>query len=298
MRKCKNIMRAVITCLSLTMGYALSMHAAEISEHYKCELGVLEIEAEVKCPDTPVYAGTMREVPFGAETLKTLFGDAQNWVPAPEEEDNEQYFLYKEPEVFENSIISGGIFEHGKGIYFDMELRSSEEYEAVKERMKVFDTQQAVKALGIQAQAFICMEHGDYIWYTLVGKIDDVTIAFYSPMKSVGQVCCEYGDVTGIQFRGNYEIEEKQEASLLSLAEVLEQVSRYAASGDLNPPTSGDAISTVELQYYLEEQEGSVTFHPVWAFKVPHVITEDLSMEEDGTSYFYIDAQNGELVRY
>ena len=88
------------------------------------------------------------------------------------------------------------------------------------------------------------------------------------------------------------------EVQLLSMSEILDRVQDYAAMGVIHPAQSGGAIIEIELQYYLEYQEESVTFRPVWVFKTKELMEGMISPTGGNAELFYIDAQSGELIEY
>lgn len=267
-----------------------------------CQQGMLEVNALVKCPEDAAYSGTLKTASFDFQSVKSFFGDEQYWQEVQEGEvsaDYGRYLEYRETDVFQNTFIYGSVTEYGNRFNFEMSLNSSAEYPEVKERIKFFTSEQVLERFGINAHIFTEGKAENYVFELMQGKLGDVKAAFYSPVRFFGGVTYEYGDITSAYFTGNYEIAEKEPVELLPMEKILEKVQDYAAAGEINPVNSGDAVSEIELQYYLEEQQGERVFTPVWVFKVPHrqPASVDLGREES-EEYFYMDAVSGELLEY
>ncbi|MDO5344993.1 MAG: hypothetical protein Q4E91_04535 [Lachnospiraceae bacterium] len=286
-----------------------------VSGSFPCQEGTLTVDAAVTYQEEAAFTGTASMIPFQKELVKEFFGEPEYW--REDTQFGEDTLVYEENGLFEKSVILGSEDEQGRSFHMEMELRSSEEYEAIRQRMKVTDTQQAIDILGISADVTGWMNSDPYYFETLQGKINGVHVAAYSPVKSTGQICYEYGDMTGVQFQGNYEVKEMEPAKLLSMDEILERVRQYTEDGTIKLIyTTGDIyggtgdsmtydpeeINTVyelELQYYLERSGDEITFRPVWVFKMPNMLNEmggedeaaeDVHFAEDA---FYLDAQDG-----
>lgn len=279
----------------------LAANEVHVTQTLECQNGTLEVNAAVDCPEDAAYKGTLKLVPFTEEIFGKLYGTPENW----KENESQQevsciHWNYNEDKMFENSFISGSVGDRGQNMDFELELRSAEEYEAVRERMKIFTPEQAAEALGINADILSIPQVGeeDHQFYYIYGKVKNCKVMWDSPVRSMGNISLEYGDITAVQFEGNYEVADEEPAELLSIDEVLNRVQTYADAGQINRQMSGAAISEIELQYYLEEQEGKITFRPVWTFKVPEMIKDVPPSTEEGCEIFCVDAVNGELLVY
>lgn len=123
-------------------------------------------------------------------------------------------------------------------------------------------------------------------------------IAFYSQVPFMATVqyindCLEY-----CCFWGNYQISATEDVQLLSMDEIMDMADLYASCGMINPPETRDEIYEIEMQYYLEEMDGKVTFRPIWNFKVQQINPGGASPTGNGCDFFYLDAQDGTLVDY
>lgn len=285
-----------------------------VSGSFSCQEGTLTIDAAVIYQEEAAFAGTVTMLPFQKEQVKAFFGEPEYW-----REDSElgrDSLRYDENGLFKESVIYGSVDEQGRCFGMGMELRSSKEYELIKQRMKVTNTQQIIDILELSADVSGWMEADQYYFETLQGKINGVKVAHYSPVESMGNITYEYGDMTEAQFRGNYEVKEMEPAELLPVEEILERVRQYAADGTIKllyttgsiyggdgsvsmtyDPDEMNTVHELELQYYLEKNGDEITFRPVWVFKMPN--TGNLLSEKDGADVhftedaFYLDAQDG-----
>lgn len=325
MRKRRNMgIIGIVGCAALLLGQSTAWAGEladlpdRISGRFSCKEGTLIIDAEVKGQEAALFAGTVEMVPFQKELAKEFFGDPEYW--REDEEFGEDALIYDENGMLEKSVILGYTGEAGRLFSLEMSLRSSQEYEEIKPRMKVTDTQQALELMGVSAEVTGWSEMDHCRFETLQGTIDGVLAAFYSPVESRGTITYEYGDMTVAQFQGNYQVTDKEPAELLPMDELLDCVQRYAAdgtitlyytSGSMYGGEEGDCITydpedmntvyEAELQYYLEKSGDQVTFRPVWVFKMPNALNL-LSREAGDNAWyledaFYLDAQDGTFLR-
>lgn len=300
-------MRKKVVILLFCLMFPVSLKAAEdqkVVTVIPCEDSDLTIDAEVICSTDRVCAGEVSLIPFDAQDSVTLlYGQEENWQECPEPDDG--MWTYNLAGTSEQSQIFGSVLradeetgtEDGAGISFEISPLD-EAYEPLLDMARPDAPETILELLEIDGKAREIQRAGNEVYYAVTGKLEGVPVAWKSEAYAKGTMCYRDEKLTYLNYIGRYEVKDSTEATLLSMDEILEYVQNYAAAGAVHPAPSGDAVTEIELQYYLDREEGSVTFRPVWVFKTEELIKGMVSPAGGSAELFYVDAQSGELVAY
>ena len=285
----------------------ISLKAAEdqkITAVISCEDNDLAIDAEVICNADTVYAGEASLIPFCAEdSLKLLYGQEENWQKCPELGNGA--WAYNLAGMDEQGHVAGFVtwadeemgLEDGAGISFEI-TPLDESYETLLDATRSDAPETILEMLEIDGSVREIQEMEDETYYAITGEISGVPVAWNSKVYAKGTMNYRDERLIYLNYTGRYEMGDHAEVQLLSMSEILDRVQDYAAMGVIHPAQSGGAIIEIELQYYLEYQEESVTFRPVWVFKTKELMEGMISPTGGNAELFYIDAQSGELIEY
>ncbi len=299
----------LLFCLMLPVSlmFPVSLKAAEnqkVTAVIPCEDSDLTIDAEVICSTDRVCAGEASLIPFDArDSVTLLYGQEENWRECPEPDDG--MWTYDLAGTGGQNQIFGSVLradeetgtEDGAGISFEISPLN-ESYESLLDMARPDAPEAILELLEIDGKAREIQSAGNEVYYAVTGELEGVPVAWKSEAYAKGTMCYRDERLTYLNYTGRYQIEDRAEATLLSMDEILEHVQSYAAAGAVHPAPSGDAVTEIELQYYLDREEGSVTFRPVWVFKTEELIEGMVSPTGGSAELFYVDAQSGELVEY
>lgn len=300
MKFLKYAIHLTLSGLLLSAGITAGAQAGDTGDLVSCEIncqdGILSVEAEVLAPDRDIVTGTLSSEVFdSAELLKQLYGEEEKW----EYEDGNLCVLdYQKSELPEEVFVSAGVFENTLSFdikYFDVE---TQEMEKVLQETRTESPEEISHMLGISAVVTNLHEtDSGYRYYQLQELIEGVPTAWLSPVFSKYTMSYKGEYLVDVFYQGNFTVEDTSPVDILSAREALEMIQTYADAGMVHCPPSGADITRIQLCYYLEEIEGTITFRPVWVFSAGGSIWE-------GEAYYmyeemlYIDAQDGLLLKY
>lgn len=266
---------------------------AVTGDHALCELpgasGSLFIDAQLVRAAGAVYTGTLETTEVSADILQSLYseGDPGLW-----QRDGENSWKYGDQFIF----VSIGSFDQFIGYQNDTLANLSPAGTDTEEEIRICEN--ALESIGLES----IVESDDYFSYDntnyYVGQavLEGLPIAYKSQWNSSISLCMENGQLAYLNAPSPLEVTEKEEAALMDTDEMLEHVAAYMASGDITPPESGQPVTEISLEYYVDLTKQGIVFRPVWNFKVPYISTEEEPLA-GRENYFYIDAVTGALVR-
>lgn len=297
MKFLKYMLHLALPALLLSSGMAAGAQTGDsVSCEINCQDGILSVEAEVLAPDVEIVTGTLSCGRFdSAEILKQLYGEAEKWEV---QNGNPLELNYQKAELPEEVFISAGAFDNTLSFEINAFDVGTQEMEKVLLAAKTESPEEITGLLGTAAVVTNLHEtENGYCFYRLQELIEGVPTAWQSPVFSKYTMTYQGEYLTDMFYQGNFTVEDTRPVNILSVQETLEMVQTYADAGMILCPPSGADIRRIQLCYYLEEIEGTITFRPVWVFSVDGSIWE-------GEAYYmyeemlYIDAQDGVLLKY
>ncbi len=294
--------------LLLCLSSSAAVYAAEDADYpnhltytINCSQGEIQINAEIVLGEKEVYTGSAVSQKFSLEDAFLLYGEKENWVEAPELGENS--YRYLDENLGSGDFVTVSVNqadpESGGDIQFDL-TPAQENYGVILENAVTVLPEEVPSLLGMDAtveqqQVFSI---GDIAFYLISGRLDGIPVAFYSQVPAKGTMSYQDGRLAYLSYTGRYRIEESQEVEVISPEVLMESLEEYAALGVINPPLSGKEVTEIALEYYLTNQDGTVTFYPVWVFKIPELMEGAGAVTGELDDFLYLDAQSGELLEY
>ena len=294
--------------LLLCLSSSAAVYAAEDADYpnhltytINCSQGEIQINAEIVLGEKEAYTGSAVSQKFSLEDAFLLYGEKENWVEAPELGENS--YRYLDENLGSGDFVTVSVNqadpESGGDIQFDL-TPAQENYGVILENAVTVLPEEVPSLLGMDAtveqqQVFSI---GDIAFYLISGRLDGIPVAFYSQVPAKGTMSYQDGRLAYLSYTGRYRIEESQEVEVISPEVLMESLEEYAALGVINPPLSGKEVTEIALEYYLTNQDGTVTFYPVWVFKIPELMEGAGAVTGELDDFLYLDAQSGELLEY
>lgn len=259
------------------------------SSHVLCDLegaeGILSIDAEVIQEMDQVYTGKLRRIDFPVDKMAALYqeGTTDEWVQGSEEYGN-VYWQYQDKQIF----ASGG---------YDASYTN---YEDLGEET-LSGTGGILSKLGIDGKLELKEEKEEQgktcKTYRIRWLLNGIPAAMESQIFCSGLMVTQDDMLTDFQWSGSFEITEKEEVSLLPMDQVLEKLAGYLEEGMLDLPDSGQPVTEIALEYYVDMTSEGIVFRPVWNFQVPYLVSEEHHIFMNNDMYCYMDAVTGALIR-
>lgn len=259
------------------------------SSHVLCDLegaeGILSIDAEVIQEKDQVYTGKLRRIDFPVDKMASLYqeGTTDEWVQGSEEYGS-VHWQYQDKQIF----ASGG---------YDASYTN---YEELGEET-LSGTGGILSKLGIDGKLELKEEKEEQgktcKTYRIRWLLNGIPAAMESQIFCSGLMVTQDDMLTDFQWSGSFEITEKEEVSLLPMDQVLEKLAGYLEEGMLDVPDSGQPVTEIALEYYVDMTNEGIVFRPVWNFQVPYLVSEEHHIFLNNDMYCYMDAVTGALIR-
>jgi hypothetical protein len=262
--------------------------------HVSCELsgseGELSIDAEIVRNADQVYIGTLRADAVSEEALKALYsqGISENWTYA-EAEDGEGTWKYQDQNIFVTADMETAHYQNDECGENEPDDQSEEDLIGLY--------QQALTSFGMEGQIEenTSMEYGTVKVYTAQLLLNGLPLAWNSQWNCTSTAQFENGQLESLNIPGVLTVTEQEEATLLTVDELMEHVAAYVKSGDIRSVPNGQPVTELSLEYYVDLTKQGLVFRPIWNFKVPYLDEGDAGF--GAANYLYFDAVTGALIR-
>lgn len=272
-------------------------------EHISCVIsGQIEdfrIDAQVVRQADEIYTGTLRAFMASEEALKALYaeGDPEQWKLT---EDTGYYseWNYQDGRISVSQDIGMQKYNNDEPVPWTGQSGEESAEGEEKRRQEEEICRQVLRGLGIEAQATkeVLPSDGTAVSYILKPVLENLPVAGESQWHSKCIVTLEDGYLRSVSAPGRMEILEKEQVILPKLGDILQSVEKYAAAGEIQTPISGQPVTEISLEYYVDLTAQGIVFRPVWNFKVPY-LAEGMEYSMGAANFLYIDALTGALVR-
>lgn len=260
-----------------------------------CQDGIIEVEAEVFATDKETVTGTVAKHDFeNADILKQLYGSEDKW-----EYENGDFckIKYDTNELSEDAFVSAEAI--GNVLSFEIKYFDIDQEQLLKLNQcgRTEAPEELSELLGIEAIVTNYYEMENECYYVLQELVEDVPIAWMSPVFSKYSLTYQENCLVDLFYQGNFTVQETSVVECISISEALEMLQMYADIEMIHCPPSNAPISRAQMCYYLEEINDEITFRPVWVFSVEGSVWEGDALYKY-EEMIYLDAQDGLLLKY
>lgn len=250
--------------------------------------GVLSIDAVINRGAVPAQKGTIEDAPLSEADIMALFGDSEGWEPGLEQTEEIQSWKNEAQSLYaswdrERKLISfeskaeaaGEITDDMKGLARWNEILEKAGLEGITELNPKF--------VGM-------LENVNY--YMTQFSLEGIPVAQWSQRFYNGSMQLEHGELVSYTIPTPFQVKTREEASLLSLEEIMVSINAYMQAGKIMLPQENNLVTEINLEYYIDETAQGTVYRPVWNFQV-----ESWTEEIPGPDVlFYIDGETGALV--
>lgn len=287
-------------CCVLIMGMkATASDTAKITTEWQGMTETIQVAASVSCPDT-IWRGMLEKDNIQSDILDMLFGEQEMW----EKKAGEANEAGGETWEYANTPIRCWIWENNLSFsILNRTISTTEEFE------KLFQGQQEAEPEELLGNISEMMRIGGLLnqpvedvygykvdAYEIQGMIQGARITDYCRGRFGGTINLTNGKISELHIGYLLKETEKETVEILPLEEILENAQEYVKNGFVNAPPSGEAVSLIELKYYVDQEQEGYSFRPVWAFHVSKFFGNEVT--EKMHELFCIDACTGALVSY
>lgn len=278
---------------------ATASDTAKITTEWQGMSGTIQVAASVSRPDT-VWSGMLEKDNIQSDVLNMLFGEQELW----EKKAGEANEAGGETWEYANTPIRCWIWENNLSFsILNRTISTTEEFE------KLFQGQQEAEPEELLGNISEMMRIGGLLnqpvedvygykvdAYEIQGMIQGARITDYCRGRFGGTINLTNGKISELHIGYLLKETEKETVEILPLEEILENAQEYVKNGFVNAPPSGEAVSLIELKYYVDQEQEGYSFRPVWAFHVSKFFGNEVT--EKMHELFCIDACTGALVSY
>lgn len=288
--------------LSICMAFLVKMEVSaneikQLETEWQGKTETVKVDASIICPDI-VYRGSLVKDNIQNSVLELLFGKQELWILKEKEEDS-----YGDSWIYSQAPISCWIWDNNLTFeVLNQSISSAFEYDMLFEENSKLQPEEIIEningliSIGELNECY--QSEYDYLTeiYNIQGVIEGVKISDYCTGRFGGTVSITNGKISNLNLAHLLKLNEKERIEILPLEDIFEKARYYIENGFINAPPSKEAITSIELKYYVEVFENECVFTPVWAF---HVLNfwgeEDINKMHE---MFCLDACTAEIVSY